>query len=203
MGSADHPFAEIESTFRKAVSALSAADVPFLLGGSLASWARGGPETRNDLDLMVKPSDVERALAMLGKAGMRAERPPEDWLLKAWDGEVMVDLIFRPRGFEITDEVIERGEVLEVLAMQVRVISLEDLLVSKLLVLDDHQLDLAPPLRIARALREQIDWRQVEARTVQSPYAAAFMTLVQELGLIGGAPTHGPGSQRAAVRVVS
>lgn len=199
MGSADHPFAEIEATFRKSVSALQKAGVPFLLGGSLASWARGGPESRNDLDLMVKPADVEWALEVLVEQGMRPERPPENWLLKAWDEDVLVDLIFRPKGFEITDEVLARGEVLEVLAMQVRVISLEDLLVSKLLVLDDHQLDLSPALRVARALREQIDWAQVHARTAHSPYAAAFFTLIQALGLIDGPHAR---HDRAEVRVV-
>jgi predicted nucleotidyltransferase len=112
---------------------------------------------------------------------------------------VLVDLIFRPKGFEITDEVLERGEELEVLAMQVRVISLEDLLISKLLVLDEHQLDLSPALRVARALRERIDWAQVQARTAHSPYAAAFFTLIDRLGL-----TDGPHARhdRAEVRVV-
>ena len=56
------PFADIEATLKKAAAALRGADVPFLLGGSLASWARGGPETRHDLDLMIKREDVERAL---------------------------------------------------------------------------------------------------------------------------------------------
>ena len=49
-------------------AALREAGVPFLLGGSLASWARGGPETRHDLDLMIKPEDAERALEALGDA---------------------------------------------------------------------------------------------------------------------------------------
>ena len=47
---------------------------------------------------MVKPEDAERALQALVDAGMKAEHPPEGWLYKAWDGEVLVDLIFEPRG---------------------------------------------------------------------------------------------------------
>ncbi|HSI97101.1 MAG TPA: hypothetical protein VK926_01970 [Gaiellaceae bacterium] len=31
---------------------------------------------------------------------MRAERPPEEWLLKAHDGPILVDLIFRPAVLE-------------------------------------------------------------------------------------------------------
>jgi hypothetical protein len=51
----EQPFAEIEHALKRAAAALRGADIPFLLGGSLASWARGGPETRHDLDLMIKP----------------------------------------------------------------------------------------------------------------------------------------------------
>ena len=80
MSSDEQPFADLEATLKKAAAALRGADVPFLLGGSLASWARGGPETRHDLDLMLKPADVERALAALTAAGMRPEDPPEEWL---------------------------------------------------------------------------------------------------------------------------
>ena len=97
MPSDEQPFAAIEHALKRAAAALREADVPFLLGGSLASWARGGPETRHDLDLMIKPEDAERALEALAEAGMRPERPPEEWLLKAWDGDVLVDLIFVPR----------------------------------------------------------------------------------------------------------
>ena len=54
MSSDEQPFSDIEATLKKAAAALREADVPFLLGGSLASWARGGPESRHDLDLMIK-----------------------------------------------------------------------------------------------------------------------------------------------------
>ena len=94
----EQPFSDLEDALKKSAAALRGADVPFLLGGSLASWARGGPETRHDLDLMIKPEDVERAVAALDEAGMRAEDPPEEWLVKAWDGDTLVDLIHHPEG---------------------------------------------------------------------------------------------------------
>jgi hypothetical protein len=93
MPSDEQPFADIEHALKRSVAALRDAGIPFLLGGSLASWARGGPETRHDLDLIIKPEDAEKALETLEQAGMRPERPPEDWLLKAYDGDTLVDLI--------------------------------------------------------------------------------------------------------------
>jgi Uncharacterised nucleotidyltransferase len=189
----------IEASLKKAVAALRESDLPFLLAGSLAVWARGGPETRHDLDLVVKPDDAERALAVLEKAGMRREKPPEEWLYKAWDGDVLIDLIFHPRGLEVTDEVIERGDLLHVLGITIPVMSIEDVLATKLLALHEHQLDYTGLVRIARAVREQIDWRYLRDRTRGSPYASAFFTLCEELDLLDDAHR-----QRCAeVRVLS
>jgi predicted nucleotidyltransferase len=184
MSSDEHPFSDLEDTLKKSAAALREADVPFLLGGSLASWARGGPETRHDLDLMIKPGDVDRALEALERAGMRPERPPEEWLVKAWDGNVLVDLIFSPKDMPITDEVIARGEVMSVLSMEVRVMSLEDVLVTKLNAITEHHLRYEGLLQISRALRERVDWDAVRRRTAGSPFARAFFVLLEGLEII-------------------
>jgi predicted nucleotidyltransferase len=197
----DRSFEAIGKTLKRASAALREAGVPFLLGGSLASWARGGPETRHDLDLMLKPDDAERAVMVLSDIGMRPERPPEGWLYKAWDGDVLVDLIFGPKDLPMTDEVLARGDEIDVLGMEMRVMALEDMLATKLLALDEHHLDYAPLVQIVRALREQIDWDAVRQRTHRSPFAQAFFVLVRELGI--AAPGAGDASPRSRVRVVS
>jgi hypothetical protein len=172
---------------KRAVAALRESDIPFLLAGSLAVWARGGPETRHDLDFVVKEDDAKRALEVLVEAGMRPEMPPEEWLYKAWDGEVLIDLIFHPRGLEVTDEVIERGELLHVLGITIPVMSIEDVLATKLLAIHEHELDYTGVVRIARAVREQIDWRYLRGRTRNSPYTSAFFVLCEELGIVAEA----------------
>jgi Uncharacterised nucleotidyltransferase len=178
-------FDAMVATLKKAASTLRDADVNFMLGGGLAVWARGGPESDHDLDLMVRPEDAERALAVLGDAGFRAERPPESWLLKAWDdNDVMVDLIFEPVGLPIGDAAFERADYLEVEAVGMQVMALEDVLVTKLLALDEQALDYQGLVQTARPVREQVDWEDVRARTAGSPYAAAFFTLVEELGIV-------------------
>ena len=183
MAQQDAPFEAISDTLRRAAAALRDAEIPFLLGGSLASWARGGPPLARDLDFMLKEEDADRALHALEEAGMRTERPPEEWLVKAYDGDVLIDLIFAPEGMEMTDEVIARGEELPVMAVRVRVMALEDVLATKLRALDEHALDYTSLLQISRSLREKIDWDAVRAETGDSPYAKAFFTLVEELGI--------------------
>jgi hypothetical protein len=188
---AEHAFPSIEASLKKAVAALRDAEVPYLLAGSLAVWARGGPETRHDLDFVVKEEDVERAVDVLAEAGMRPEKPPEEWLWKAWDGEVLIDLIFAPRGLEVTDEVIRRGDELHVLGITIPVMSIEDVLATKLLALHEHELDFTGLVRIARAVREQIDWRYLRERTKGSPYASAFFVMCEELGIADPEPPYG------------
>jgi hypothetical protein len=62
--------------------------------------------------------------------------------------------------------------------------ALEDILVTKLLALDEQALDYQGLVQMARAVREQVDWDEVRARTAESPYAAAFFTLVEGLGVV-------------------
>lgn len=185
MGSgSNESFDAIVTALRAAVPALRAAEIPFMLGGSMAVWAYGGPEPTNDLDLMLRKQDAERALQVLAQMGMRTAHPPEEWLVKAWNGDVLIDLIYAPRGLPITDQVLARSVVRNLSALRVQVMALEDVLTTKLLALDEHQLDLSWLLQISRAVREQVDWETLRARTDGSPYAAAFFTLVQRLGIV-------------------
>ena len=185
-------FKQLIDTLKVAVATLRDRGVPFVLGGSLAAWARGGPEPQNDLDVMLKPADADAALEALADAGMRVERPPEEWLYKAWRDQVMIDVIFKPAGIEMTDEVLERADTISVGAVATPVMALEDVVATMLCAIDEHTLDYSRLVAIARALREQVDWPQLEARTAHSPYAQAFFTLVRGLGI---APPHG-GAQR-------
>jgi hypothetical protein len=186
-GEDELPFDQILDTLKKSTGALREAGIPFALAGGIASWARGGPPREHDIDYFVKPEDAERALAALAEAGMRPEKPPEGWLYKAFDGDVMVDLIYEPASGPVTDEELERADEMEVQATRMRVLAPTDVLAAKLLALKEHEVDYDSVLEISRALREQVDWDALRQRTAHSPYAKAFFTLVDELGVTPGA----------------
>jgi hypothetical protein len=171
----------LTASLKRSVAALEGEGIPYLLGGGLGCWARGGPPSSNDIDLMVKPQDAGRAQQALAEAGMRPETPPEQWLLKAWDADILVDLIFEPSGMRIDDEVIARGDDLSVMAMNVRVMGLDDILITKLMALDEHSADYRDLILITRSLREQIDWAKLRERGAESPFAAAFFVLADGL----------------------
>ena len=193
MGDVRSTFEEIESTLKRAAAALRDAGLPFALAGSVACWARGAPQSRNDLDFLVRPQDAEPALQALVDVGMHAERPPEGWLLKAWDrnadgNDVLVDLIFGPRGIPDVGAVLQRAEIVPVAALDLPVVHLDDVMVMKLHAFDEHACDFSGILAIVRAVREQIDWGDVRERTVESPFARAFFTMAEGLGIIGDGP---------------
>ena len=177
-------FGDLIESLKKAAGALRDAGITFVLGGGIASAARGGPESDHDVDLLLRPSDADGALNVLEEAGFKPEKPPEGWLYKAWDGDVFVDLIFRTSEGDVTEDLIERASEMEVYAVPMLVLAPEDLLVSKLLALDEMVLDYKSILEVARALREQVDWPSVRARTSESPFARAFFTLVEELEIV-------------------
>ena len=178
-------FDELIEAMKAGASILDRAGIPFLLGGGLAIWARGGPRSEHDVDFVVTPDEADAALEALARAGLKTERPPEDWLYKAWhDNGALIDLIFRPAGGALTTGDIERAPVLEVMAMRLRVMSPEDVMTSKLLALTEQEPDFHDVLELGRAIREQIDWHTLRARTAGSPFAKAFFTLIEELGIV-------------------
>jgi hypothetical protein len=177
-------FPGILETMKTAAAAMRDAAVPYLLGGGLACWARGGPPTEHDVDFFVRLEHAEAALEALVEAGLRPERPPEGWLLKAYAGEHLVDLIFSPAGGAVDEGFFERAEEIEVAAQRMPVASLGDVVATKLMALNEQDPDVSSVLEIARSLREQVDWEFVRARTEESPFARAFFTLVEELGIV-------------------
>lgn len=178
-------FEELIQAMKDAVGVLQRAEIPFVLGGGLSAWARGGPRSEHDVDFLVRPEDVETALSAFETEGWETDRPPEGWLVKAWhQNGSLVDLIYNPASGPITDDLIERAPLAEVMAVRVHVSTLEDVMVSKLAALTEQEPDFGALLEWTRALREQIDWSEVRARSEASPFARAFFTLVEGLGIV-------------------
>jgi hypothetical protein len=184
MAEGSAPAEQLLEAMMHAAAALRAADIPYLLAGSFAAWARGAPARDTDLDFAIKHEDVSRAVDALVAAGMEPRPTPEEWLRKVCEGDVQIDLIFHPAGLDIDDDVLERGDDIEVHGMTFRVMAVDDVLTTKLFAFKEHYLDYESTLEMARMLREQIDWDELRRRCDDYAYAKPFFTLVEELGVI-------------------
>src|SRR5690242_3870423 len=175
---------DLMATLKRVASVLKQAGIPFALAGGFAAYARGGTSSDHDVDFLLREKDVDRALEALAEVGFRTVRPPEDWLVKVYDDELMVDLIFRPVDEPVTDETLADSTPISVEAILMPVISATVLMEHKLLTFGQHYCDFAKALPLARSLREQIDWRRVRRSTDRSPYAQAFLFLLVQLDVI-------------------
>ncbi|MDM4720466.1 nucleotidyltransferase [Micromonospora sp. WMMA1363] len=171
-------------TLKKVAAVLKQEEIPFALVGSFAVYAHGGHSSEHDVDFLIREVDVDRALAALVTAGFTAERPPEDWLVKVFDDDRMVDLIHRPIETPVTDETFVDTVVRPVDAIHMPVLSATQLMVHRLLSFSQHYCDFARGLPLARSLREQIDWERVRKETQHSPYAKAFLVLLDRLDVV-------------------
>jgi hypothetical protein len=171
-------------TLKTTAAALRSAGVPFAVAGGTAAYARGAAPPFHDIDLVIMESDVPEAVKALMGAGMRIEDPPEDWLIKAFDEDRMVDLIFRLAGAPVTPELLARADELDVAAIRMPVLDATDLVVSWLRSFSEHHADFAGTLTCVRPLREQADWEAVRAATADSPFARAFLVLLEELKVL-------------------
>jgi len=183
----------LRTAFKHSASALKADGVPFALGGGYALWVHGGPEPIHDVDLVVAETDVEVAANSLAAAGLELERPPEDWLFKAYyykDGAeeaaeepALVDVLHRLGGIPVIAALLDTALEEEVLGVRIPVLPPTPIMIAKLLSLSEHYCDFAPLLLAVRAVREQLDWAEIRRATRDEPFAEAFLLLVERLGI--------------------
>jgi hypothetical protein len=175
---------DLREALKRVAVSLKQSGIPFALIGGYAVWARGGPEPEHDVDFMVAEDDAGAAAEWLASDGFQVVQPPEDWLFKVFTDGTMVDVIHRDAGLPATRGVVEDADEIEVLSVQMPVLSATELVVHKLMAMDEHMCDFGRQLPVARALREQVDWKRVREETGRSEYAAAFLFLLERLSII-------------------
>ena len=175
---------EIRDLLKRTAVALKEGGVPFALCGGYAAWVRGAPEPDHDADFLVAADEAERAAKVLGDAGLDVQDPPEDWLVKVVSGGSFVDVLWRTCGHPVEADLIDRAEVLPVLSVQMPVLAATDIVVTKLMALDEHYCDFARLLPVARALREQVDWATVRREVADNDFAVVFLQLLDRLGVV-------------------
>ena len=175
--------AALREALKRVAVALKEIGRPYALTGGYAAWALGAPENAHDVDFLVHPDDVDAIVERLRERGLEIEHPPEDWLVKIRTDGVVVDLLHRAHGFDVSDG-LARAEGLSVLSVTMAVLSATDLVTEKLLALDEHYCDLTAVLPTLRALREKVDWDLVAKRCDGAPFAEATLFLLGRLDVI-------------------
>ena len=150
-----------------ALEVLRAADVPVLVGGAYAfTHYTGIVRHTKDFDLFLRRADVDAALAAFALTGYGAEIVYDHWLAKVYSNGNFVDLIFNlGNGIgPVDDQWFEAAEEAELFGVPVRVLGPDDMIWSKVFVMDRGRYDGADIAHLLRAFGERLNWRRLLAR---------------------------------------
>lgn len=166
----EHPLLSAESIrfYRQALSILTEAGIPHLVGGAYA-YARytGIQRHTKDFDLFIRKEDFARAARAFETAGYRSELTFPHWLGKAYGkGEDFVDLIFSAgNGVARVDERwFEYAVKDEVFGVETLLIPAEEMIWSKGLIMERERYDGADVAHVIRAVGEKLDWNRLLER---------------------------------------
>ncbi len=153
--------------YQRALRALNRAGVPFVVSGLYAIYEYTGIYRQTkDLDLFFVPEDVVRAARALKEADFDVHVEQAHWLAKAWQDDVLVDLIYgMGNGLAFIDEGWYRHSRPGILAAEpVRVSPPEELIWHRLFVSERHRWDMADIAHLIMCRGDELDWERLIAR---------------------------------------
>jgi len=182
----EHP----NAAYATALAALRAARVPHVVGGGMAIQHYGRRRSTKDLDLFIRPQDVEAALNALTAAGFTAMDTDAHWLRKAVRGDAHIDLVVYSMGsIPLTDDEIERSLSVDLDGVPMRIFRPEDLLVRKIYLVRDEGPDWHDAFSILESAGATLDWSMVEREELDPRPLAGFL-LVADARVPGFIPPH-------------
>jgi hypothetical protein len=166
LSSSRHPefAAEQEALFREVLELMQRNCVPFAVSGAFALHRHSGVwRDTKDLDLFLPAVEVARALDLLASDGFSTEVPDAVWLAKARRGDFFVDLITgMSNGVVRVDHTwISRAQDSDIVGIPARVLSPEELIVSKIFVTRRERFDGADICHLIYGTRGRFDWKRL------------------------------------------
>lgn len=153
--------------YKRTLSLLVESKIPFMLGGAyaLSQFMEFERHTR-DLDVFVYRKDAQGVLDVLERAGFKTEMMFPHWLGKAFSGEDYVDIIFSSGNgiAEVDEEAFSHAKPAELLGVQIKALSAEDIIWSKAFIMERERYDGADIAHLLRACGHQLDWNRLIAR---------------------------------------
>ena len=146
---------------------LAEAEIPFLVGGTYAlNHYTGILRPTKDLDVFVRRSSLDNALAAIGQMGYRTEVTHPHFLGKAYAGTKYVDVIFSSGNgsCEVDDWWFEHAPHGELFELPVRFCPLEEMIWSKSFVMERERYDGHDVVHLLRAGAHLMDWDRLVAR---------------------------------------
>ena len=172
-----------QDVFTRALDALNAAGVPYVVAGAHAIYAYTGAfRPTKDLDVFCEPRNVLAALEALERAGFRCHLEARHWLAKAVDGGpegTFVDVIYGTGNglFRIDPGWYRDSREGTLAGVPVRYAPPEELIWHRLFISERHRFDGADILHLILKQAARLDWRRLLERTGEHwPLLLAYLT---------------------------
>ncbi len=137
------------------------------MGGAYAfGYYTGIVRHTKDLDLFVRPSDVQRTLSILQAAGYPAEIVFTHWLAKAYHADDFVDVIYSSGNGRcvVGDDWFRHAVDGQVLGVSARLIPAEEMIWQKAYIMERERFDGADVIHLIHARGRLLDWDRLLAR---------------------------------------
>jgi hypothetical protein len=159
------------SVYRDVMTRAQRRGIRYAFGGAFATAAYTG-ELRNtkDFDLYVLPSDRESMQRVMIEAGLRDhfDRLTYDrsWIYRASQDDIIVDVIWAMANHraEVDEGWLTRGPVITIRGDRLRAIPIEELIWSKLYVLQHERCDWTDVFNLLDAGADSVDWDHLLSR---------------------------------------
>jgi hypothetical protein len=171
--------------YERVLAAADAQNIAYALGGGLAFSAYAG-RLRNtkDLDLFVAPEDRQALVDLLGEAGFtdyhEREAYDRNWIYRGYQVDVIIDVIWQMANYRapVDKHWLVRGREVEIRGHRIRLVPLEELIWSKLYVLQRERSDWPDLLIILQKQAAAVDWSHLLDRVGEDrPLLAALMAV--------------------------
>jgi hypothetical protein len=169
--------------YRRALEMLNRSGVPYMIGGTYAfQYYAGIARTTKDVDLFVRPRDMQRVLDVLMRAGFKTEIAYTHWLAKAYHADKFIDVIFSSGNAvaEVDDDWFAHAIDEEVLGVPVKLCPAEEMIWSKALIMERERYDGADVAHLFRHCSGLLNWERLVRR-----FGANWRVLLSHLVLFG------------------
>lgn len=170
---------------REAIRQMRARNISFAFGGAFALAAyTGSLRNTKDFDVYVRPGDRDAMIRALTDAGLEDhfDRLPYDrsWIYRASRGDIIVDAIWAMANqrARVDDDWLFRGPGVTIRGEQLRAIPVEELIWSKLYVLQRDRCDWGDVFNLLDAQAPTVEWERLLGRLAEDqPLLAGALEL--------------------------
>jgi Uncharacterised nucleotidyltransferase len=150
------------------------ADIPFALGGGLAlGYYTGNLRRSKDLDIYVAPEDKDRVVAVMNRCGLddyfELEEYDRGWIYRGHRDGVIIDVIWAMANRRTCVDKVwtSTGPIVHLCGQTFRVIPPEELLWSKLYVMQRDRCDWPDLLNLLAAIGPSMNWPHLASRAAE------------------------------------